>query len=63
MSERGRFTKTMTSDQVVFEQKRKQVIEDLFVLISQNCSVLYRLGETLINDICPVKGCGMKMTK
>ncbi len=63
MPELDRLARTMISDQVVSEKERRQAIEDLCSLVSQDCTTLYRPGEKPINDVCPVKGCGAKMMK
>ena len=63
MPERGRLTRMMVSDKVVSEEERRQAIEDLCSLASQDCTVLYRPGEKPIEGICPVEGCGVEMTR
>ena len=61
--EHGRLTKTMVSDEVISEAKRRQAIEDLHFLITLDCTVLYRPGEKPVDGFCPVKECGMKMAR
>ena len=63
MPERGRLTRMMVSDKIVSEEERRQAIEDLCSLASQDCTVLYRPGEKPIEGICPVEGCGVEMTR
>lgn len=62
MPKRGRLARTMISDQVVSDKERRQAIEDLCSLVSQDCTTLYRPGEKPINGICPVKGCDIEIT-
>ncbi|KAL9118138.1 MAG: hypothetical protein Q9187_005320, partial [Circinaria calcarea] len=61
MPERGRLIKTMILAATASHEERKQVISDLYSLITRDCSVLYRPGEERIDGICPVKGCGTTM--
>lgn len=63
MPERGRLARTMISDKVVSDEERRQAIEDLCSLVSQDCTTLYRPGEIPINGVCPVKGCGVEMER
>ena len=63
MSELSRLARTMISNKVVFEKERRQAIEDLCSLASQDCTGLYRPGEKLVNGICPAKGCGAEIMK
>ena len=63
MPERGRLARTMISDKIVSDEERRQAIENLFPLVSQDCTTLYRLEEKPTNDACPVTGCGMEMTR
>jgi len=63
MPERGRLAKTMTSDKTTTEQERKQCIEDLCSLISQDCTALHLPGEKSVDGICPIKGCGREMIR
>ena len=63
MPERGRLAKTMISDRVVSEEERKEAIQDLCSLASQDCTVLYRPGEQPAQGLCPVKECGLSMIR
>lgn len=63
MPERGRLTRTMISDKVVSEGERRQAIEDLCSLASQDCTILYRPGEKPAEGVCPVEGCAMEMMR
>ena len=63
MPERGRLTRTMISDKVVSDKERRQAVEDLCSLVSQDCTTLYRPGEKPINGVCPVQGCDVEMTR
>jgi len=63
MPERSRLAKTMISDHVISEEERRQVIEDLCSLASQDCTVLYRPGEKPVHGLCPVEGCSIDMNK
>ena len=63
MPERGRLVKTMISDQVVSEEKRKEAIEDLCSLASQDYTTLYRPGEKPAQGLCLVAGCGRTMIR
>ena len=45
------------------EEERRQAIEDLCSLASQDCTVMYQPGEKPIEGICPVEGCGVEMTR
>ena len=63
MPELGRLARTMISNEVVSEKERRQAIEDLCSLVSQDCTVLYRPGEKPVNGVCPVKGCGAEIIK
>lgn len=40
-------------DKIVSEEERRQAIEDLCSLVSQDCTTLYRPGEIFINGVCP----------
>lgn len=51
MPERGRLTRTIISDQVVSEEERKQAIKDLCSLASQDCTILYRPEEKLVEVV------------
>ena len=62
MPERGRFAKAMISNSLAFNEERMQVIEDLYSLMTQDCSVLYRPGEKPANGVCLVKNCGRAIT-
>ena len=63
MSERGRLARTVISDKVVSDEERRQAIEDLCSLVTQDCTTLYRPGEESINGVCPVTGCGVEMIR
>ena len=63
MPERGRLARTIISDAEVSEEERRQTIEDLCSFTSQDCSTSYRPGEKPIDGVCPVKGCGVEMTR
>ena len=63
MPERGRLARTMVSDKVVSKEERRQAIEDLCSLASQDCTILYRPGERPVEGFCPVNGCGVKMMR
>ncbi len=63
MPERGRLTQTMVSDKIVSEEERRQAIEDLCALASQDCTILYRPGEKPVEGVCPVEGCGVEMMR
>lgn len=63
MPERGRLARTMTSDKVVSDEERRQAIEDLCSLVSQDCTTLYRPGEKPIDGVCPVTVCGVEMIR
>ena len=63
MPELGRLARTMISNKVVSEKERRQAIEDLCSLASQDCTALYRSGEKPVNSVCPVKDCGAEMIK
>lgn len=63
MPERGRLATTMISDRVVSEEERKEAIEDLCSLASQDCTTLYRPGEKPVKGLCPVAGCGHTMIR
>lgn len=63
MPERGRLARTMISEKIVSDEERRQAIEDLCSLVSQDCTTLYRPGEKPINGVCPVTGCGVEMTR
>ncbi len=63
MPERGRLTTTMISDRVVSEDERKEAIQDLSSLASQDCTTLYRPGEKPVKGLCPVAGCGHTMIR
>ena len=45
MPERRRLTKTMISDKDVSEQERRQAVEDLCSLVTQDTTTFYRPGE------------------
>lgn len=55
MPERGRLIRMMISDEVVYEEERRQAIEDLCSLASQDCIILYRPGEKPVEGVCPLK--------
>ena len=63
MPELGRLARTMISNEVVSEKERRQAIEDLCSLASQDCTVLYRPGEKPVNGVCPAKDCGAEIMK
>ena len=63
MPERGRLATTMISDRVVSEGGRKEAIEDLRSLASQDCTTLYRPGEQPVEGLCPVANCGQNMIR
>ena len=63
MPERGRLATTMISDRVVSEEERKEAIEDLYSLASQDRITLYRPGEKPVKGLCPVGGCGQTMIR
>ena len=60
---RGRLTTTMTSDRVASDRERRQAVEDLLLLATQQFEVLYRPGESPINGRCPVEACGREMER
>ena len=61
MPERRRLTKTMISDEVVSEQDRRQAVEDLCFLASQDTTTFYLPGEKPIDGVCPSDGCGVRV--
>ena len=61
--ERNRLAKPIISDAIAFNKKRRQTVQDLYSLISRDCSVLYRPEEEPIDEICPIKGCGTSMIR
>ena len=63
MPECGRLTRIILSDKIEFEKERRQAIEDMRSLASQDCTVLYRPRENLMEGICLVNGCPVEMTR
>ena len=63
MPERGRLAKTVILAEAVSDSERKQILEDLYSLISQDCSVFYLPGEKPSNEVCPAKDCDLEMTR
>lgn len=63
MPERGRLARTLTSDRVISIDERRQTVQDLFSLASQDCTIIYRLGEKPVDGICPVKGYGLQVSR
>ena len=63
MPERGRLAKTMISAETVSDSERKQILEGLYSLISQDCSVLYLPGEKPNNGVCLAKNCNLEMAR
>jgi len=58
MPERGRLARVMISDEIISEAARKQAVEDLCSLASQDSTTFYRPGEKPIDAACPSEGCG-----
>lgn len=63
MPERGRLARTLISDRVVSADERRQAVQDLYSLASQDCMIIYRPGEKPVDGVCPVKGCGLQISK
>ena len=63
MPGRGRLTRTMILNKVVSDKERRQAVENLCSLVSQDCTILYRPGEKSINGVCLVKGCDIEITR
>lgn len=58
--ERGLLTQTMILDKVISEEERRQTMEDLCSLASQDCTSLYRLGEKPVEMFPPRKAVVLK---
>jgi len=41
MPERGRLTRAMISEQIIINEQRKQVVENLCSLASRDCTTIY----------------------
>ena len=63
MPERQRLTKTMISDKVVSEQERRQAVEDLCFLVSQDTTTFYLPKENPIDGQCPSDGCDVQIER
>ncbi len=63
MPERGRLAHAMISDQIISNEQRKRVIEDLCSLASRDCTTVYLPDEWPIHGMCPAQGCGVTMQR
>lgn len=63
MPELGRLAQTMILDKVVSNEERRQAIEELRSLLSQDCTTLYPPEEKPIKGVCPLTGCGVEMIR
>lgn len=63
MPERNRLARIMIVDQIVTPQERRQVVEDLCSLASQDCTTICLPGEKPINGVYPVQDCKVEMQR
>lgn len=63
MPERDRLARLMTMDTIATEVERRQAVEDLYLMASQDCEVIYLPGDKPINGSCPLDGCEMKLAR
>ena len=58
MPERGRLARVIISDEILSEADRKQAVEDLCSLASQDSTTFYRPGGKPVDDARPSNSCG-----
>ena len=63
MPELGRLAGIMVSSKIALEEERKRAIEDLYSLVSKDCSVIYRPRENPIHGRYPAKDCDTEMAR
>ena len=61
--ERKRLGEAMVSMEPVSDEVRRRNMEDLYLLISRDCSVVYRPGEEPNGGLCPVVGCSTDLSR
>lgn len=56
---RGRLRTTMISNEKISEERRRQAVEDLCTLATEDCTTFYRPRERPVDGVCPVDGCAI----